>query len=416
MSKKPTGYTHVIQQAFVGLDEKAVNLMRQFAVKASYGPNVALCNEGEREDTFYIVTKGRVVITRKVEGSDEDFVIGFLGPGGYFGEGALISEEPRGATVTTIVESEMLEFTKEQFDEVLLGSPAMARSILKTLTQALRETDKRAIEDLEARNAELAQAYAELEAAQADRVARAALEAQLDVAAKAQRSLLPTRLPNVENYQFAAQFAPARQIGGDFYDVRNMEDGRTTVLLADVSDKGAHAALFMAVARTLFMAEEEYLDDPVNIAMAVHEGLLSASTYDMFVTALYGILDPDKGVFRYVRAGHDEPLLVNADGTTTFLRGKGRFLGLWHDMPPVLEEQQLQLHSGDCLIIYSDGVTDMRDPDGVSFGRDQLASLVRSLRMYDADRIARSIYNVVQQHRGVAEAFDDFTLLVMRVE
>jgi serine phosphatase RsbU (regulator of sigma subunit) len=362
------------------------------------------------------VTEGRVVITCKVEGGDDDFVIGFLGPGGYFGEMALISDEPRAATVTTIVETQVLEITKEQFDEVFSASPAMARSILKTLIESLRETDRRAIEDLEARNVELAEAYAELEAAQADRVARAALEAQLEVAGKAQRSLLPTRLPTVSGFQFAAQFEPARQVGGDFYDVRLLADGRATVLLADVSDKGAHAALFMAVTRALFLAEEHYLDDPVQIALAVHEGLLSASSYDMFVTALYGILDPQTGLFRYVRAGHDEPLFVRQDGTAEFLGGKGRFLGLWADMPPKLEEQQLQFDSGDCLVIYSDGVTDMRNPEGQSFGRGQVMNLVRSIRVYDANRIARSIYNVVQQHRGNAEAFDDFTLLVLRAE
>lgn len=411
-----TGYTDVIQKAFVGLDQNAVDMLRQFAVKKTYGPGTALCTEGERESIFYVVTEGRVVITCKVEGSDDDFVIGFLGPGGYFGEMALISDEPRAATVTTIVETQVLEITKEQFDEVFSASPAMARSILKTLIESLRETDRRAIEDLEARNVELAEAYAELEAAQADRVARAALEAQLEVAGKAQRSLLPTRLPSVSGFQFAAQFEPARQIGGDFYDVRLLDDGRATVLLADVSDKGAHAALFMAVTRALFLAEEHYLDDPVQIALAVHEGLLSASSYDMFVTALYGILDPQTGLFRYVRAGHDEPLFVRQDGTGEFLGGKGRFLGLWADMPPKLEEQQLQFDSGDCLVIYSDGVTDMRNPEGQSFGRDQVMNLVRSIRVYDANRIARSIYNVVQQHRGNAEAFDDFTLLVLRAE
>lgn len=411
-----TGNTDVIQQAFVGLDQNAVDMLRQFAVKKSYGPDVALCTEGAIEDTFYVVTSGRVVITREMEDTDDNFVIGFLGPGGYFGEMALISEEARAATVTTIVETDVLEITKEQFDEVFASSPAMARSILKTLVDTVRKTDRRAIEDLEARNAELAKAYAELEAAQADRVARAALEAQLEVAGRAQRSLLPIRLPEVPGYQFAAQFAPARHIGGDFYDVRKLPDGRVTVLLADVSDKGPHAALFMAVTRTLFLAEERYQDDPVKVAMSVHEGLLEASNYDMFVTALYGILDPATGLFRYVRAGHDEPLIVRLNGDADFLGGRGRFLGLWDDIPPKLEEQQIDLYSGDCLVIYSDGVTDMRNPEGKPFGREQVMKLVRGIRMYDAERISQSIYNVVQQHRGHADAFDDFTLLVLRAE
>jgi serine phosphatase RsbU (regulator of sigma subunit) len=309
-----------------------------------------------------------------------------------------------------------LEVTKQHFNAVFGASPEVARSILNTLINIVRETDRRAISDLEARNVELAQAYADLEAAQADRITKAALEAQMEVAARAQRSLLPRQLPDVAGFQFAAQFEPARHIGGDFYDVRQLEDGRVSVVLADVSDKGAHAALFMAVARTLFLTEEEHHENPLDVVMAVHRGLIQASTYDMFVTAIYGVLDPAARTFRYVRAGHDEPLYVRPDGSATFLGGRGRFLGLWLDMPPTFEEQQVTLDAGDCLVIYSDGVTDMRDPSGDSFGRERMRDLVKSIHFQDAERIARSIYNAVQQHRTGSEAFDDFTLVVLRAE
>ena len=148
----------------------------------------------------------------------------------------------------------------------------------------------------------------------------------------------------------------------------------------------------------------------------MHNGLIQASSYDMFVTAVYGVLDPATGIFRYVRAGHDEPLWVKKDGSAQFLGGRGRFLGLWPDVEPSFEEQSIQLEQGDCLIIYSDGVTDMRNPQGESYGRERMCSLVKNLRIYDADRIARSIYNAVHEHRDTAEAFDDFTLLVLRAE
>lgn len=409
-----TGNTAVIKKAFEGLDLKTLNMIRRFGVKKTYEPNTVLCAEGTQEDTFYLVVDGRLIVTHKMDESDEDFVMGFLTPGQYFGEMALLSDEPRAATVTTITKTDVLEITKEQFDELFTNSPAIARSILQTMIGIIRQTDKRAIEDLEESNAELAQAYKDLEAAQEHRIARARLEGQLELAAQAQRSLLPTDLPPAAGVEFAAQFEPARQVGGDFYDVRLLEDGKVAVLLADVSDKGVHAALFMGVARTLFLTEALHYAEPTEVVLAVHNGLIQASNYDMFVTALYGIYDPETRVFRYVRAGHDEPLLVRQDGSSEFISGRGRFLGLWADPAPVLEEKQVVLKPGDCLIIYSDGVTDMRNPEGLSFGRDQLEQLVASIRMYDAERISRSIYNVVQQHRGHAEAFDDFTLLVMR--
>jgi serine phosphatase RsbU (regulator of sigma subunit) len=416
MTTRSTGNTAVIRKAFAGLDQEALDKFRTFAVKKTYPPDTVLCAEGETADIFYIVNSGRVVISREVEGADDDFVMGFVGPGGYFGEMALITEEARSATVTTLVETEVLEIKKDQFEEIFSASPALARSLLGTLVEIIRETDQRAIEDLEARYGELAEAYEQLAAAQADRIAKAALEAQLEVAAKAQRSLMPTELPNLPGYQLAARFEPARQIGGDMYDARLLESGQVAVLLADVSDKGAHAALFMAVARTLFLTEGRDNDDLVGVMRNVHRGLIDASRYDMFVTAIYGVLDPRSGLFRYVRAGHDEPLWVGSDGSHKFLHGGGRFLGLWADPAPQFDEQCIRVQSGDCLVIYSDGVTDMRNPDGDSYGRERLAKLVTTLRAYDAERIADSIYHVSQQHRGPIGAFDDFTLLVIRAE
>jgi serine phosphatase RsbU (regulator of sigma subunit) len=416
VTKRKTGHTAIIKKAFKGLDDEAVDMLRTVAVKMNYPTNTVLCKEGDPADRFYVITKGRVAVTRDLEGTDEDFVLGFLGTGEYFGEMGLITGEPRAATVTTIVETDVLEVLQKDFDEIFSSSPSMGRNILNTMIDIVRETDQRAIEDLEQRYQELARAYEDLEAAQADRIAKAALEAQLEVAAKAQRSLLPTTLPTVEGFEFSAMFEPARQIGGDFYDVRILDDGKAAVLLADVSDKGAHAALFMAVARTLFFTECRHNADPAEVMLAVHNGLIESSAYDMFVTAIYGVLDPETGTFCYVRGGHDEPLLVRNDGSTEFLGGKGRFLGLWPELTAPFEVQQIVFEPGDSLVIYSDGVTDMRNVEGDSFGSEGLANLVRGVRMYNADRIARTIYNVVQSHRGHAEAFDDFSLLVIRAK
>lgn len=408
-----TGHTAIIRQAFGELDAQAIDTLRRVAVRRSYPPNTALCREGEPADRLYVIVSGRVIVTRKVEGSAEDFVLGLLGPGQYFGEIAVISEEPRTATATTITETDVLEVTKADFEQVFASSPALARHLVNTLIRMIRETDQRAIEDLERRAEELSRAYRELEAAQADRIAKAALEAQLEVAAKAQRSMLPLSLPQVAGFEFAAAFEPARQIGGDLYDVHQIDDGRIGILLADVSDKGAHAALFMAVARTLFWTEEHHHGDPVAVMQAVHRGLVEVSSYDMFVTAFYGVLEPSQRLFRYVRAGHDEPLLVRRDGASQFLGGRGRFLGLWSEGQPDFEERQVILEDGDCVVIYSDGVTDMRNPFGEPFGRERLAQTVRRLHTGGAEHVAHGVHRAVREHRGTAEAFDDFTLLVM---
>ncbi len=410
-----TGNTAVFKKAFKGLDLHALNMLRRVAERVSYPARTVLCREGEPADTFYLITTGRVAITRDIAGTDEQFVMGYLGPGQYFGEMAVITEEPRAATITTVTDVEALEISKEHFERIFKASPAMARSILDTLIAIVRETDRRAIEDLERRVREISQAYDELEEAQADRIQKAALEAQFQVAARAQRSLLPDELPRVRGFEFAAYFEPARLVSGDFYDVRRLPDGRVSVLLADVSDKGAHAALFMAVARTLFLTEARYHIEPRTVMHAVHRGLIESSAYEMFVTAIYGVLDPVTGEFTYVRGGHEEPLYVPRNGEYEFLSGPGRFLGLWPDPPPAFEERQVSLRLGDVLVLYSDGVTDMRNGAGEFFGRESVARLVSTLRTYDAERLANSIYHVVRQHRGPGESFDDFTLLVIKV-
>lgn len=412
MSKQHTGRTSVIMRTFKGLDKESQDLLRTFAVVSRYPPDTVLCQEGKNESTFYVVVSGRVVVLRTLE-DGEEFVLGILGPNSFFGEMGLITDQPRSATVKTIVETEVMEITKELFDQVFETSPAMARSIVQTLIRVIRDTDQRAIEDLEKRNVELAQAYEDLRAAQAELVTKERMERELEIAGDVQRSLLPLTLPTASGYEFAARFEPARQVGGDFFDARILEDGRIALLLADVSDKGAHAALFMAVTRTLFLNEIRRTAEPLLVVQAVHEGLLEVSTSEMFVTALYGVLDPDTGHFRYVRCGHDEPLWVAADGTSTFLRGRGRFLGMWPGLP--VEEQEITLTPGDCLVIYSDGITDMTNLESEPFGRERLKTLVRRARSYDAERIAQRIYKAVAKHRGSAEAFDDFTLLVMRV-
>jgi serine phosphatase RsbU (regulator of sigma subunit) len=399
-------------RAFQGLDQESIDLFRKLAVSNQYPPDTVLCQEGATEDVFYVVISGRVAVTRTLE-DGEEFVLAMLGPNTYFGEMAIITEEPRSATVRTITDTEVLEISKELFDQVFETSPALARNLILTMIRSIREVDQRAIDDLEERNIELAQAYDDLREAQEELVAKERIERELEIAGEVQRSLLPTTLPSVPGYEFAARFEPARQVGGDFFDARLLDDGRVALLLADVSDKGAHAALFMAVTRTLFLTECRRIVEPVEVVRAVHNGLMESAASEMFVTVLYGVLEPETGLFRYVRAGHDYPLWVRGDGQTEFLGGRGRFLGMWPDPP--IEEAQITLAPGDVLVIYSDGITDMANMDGESFGKERLASVVKNARIYDAERIAQQIYNVVAQHRGPAEAFDDFTLLTVRV-
>ena len=187
---------------------------------------------------------------------------------------------------------------------------------------------------------------------------------------------------------FAARAQPAREIGGDFYDAFRLDAQHVGLLIADVSDKSIHAAIFMAIARALFHTEVRRTLSPREVVGAVHRLLLDVSSEDdMFVTAFYGVLHLDTRHLTYVRAGHDRPLLLHRDGTLDVLPGAGRFIGMLDDLE--IEECSIDLHSGDRLIMYSDGVVDARSAADERYGADRLAEVVRARPAADAEAICR---------------------------
>ena len=280
----------------------------------------------------------------------------------------------------------------------------------------MRASDKIAIEQLTRKNVELAKAYQDLKAAQAEVVKKERLERELEIAGEVQRSLLPSKFPVTPGYTYAARNVPARHVGGDLYDVIQVDDNHVGLLMADVSDKSVHAALIMAVTRTLYLAHARRSLSPVIVSQAVHNGLLEvSSTDDMFVTAFYGVVDLRSGQLRYVRAGQDRPLLYHAEGGPPLtLEAEGRFLGMLPDL--TLEEREVWLNPGDVLLAYSDGVTDAINERDESYGLERLVEMISPLRAHSADDICSAIFDDVFKFRGQAAAFDDITALVMRCQ
>lgn len=403
----------IIRQVFKGLDENEVAMLHMAAERRSYPGDTVLCHEGELEHTFYIVVDGLLDITQKLpDGGTRR--IAECRPGQFFGEMALIDRKPRTATVTTRTATTVLEISEEDFTELLMRNPPVAISILRTLTFNLRVSDQAAIADLTKKNLELARAYADLQAAQAELVAKERLERELEIAAELQQSLLPQVFPPVPGWSFAGRNVPARSIGGDLFDVMRVDNEHVGLLMADVSDKSIHAALFMAVTRTLFLPESRRSRSPREVALAVHRGLLEVSSdNNMFVTAFYGTLNPATGRMRYVRAGQDRPLLFRAnDDSFIQLDAQGRFLGMLEDLS--LEECEVTLNKGDTLVMYSDGVPDAVNPAGESYGMERLITLARQHRRGTAQDICAAIFDDVYKFRGPADAFDDITVLIAK--
>jgi serine phosphatase RsbU (regulator of sigma subunit) len=405
----------IIQKAFPGISATDVESMKQAAEVQTYPPGYVLCHEGEIERVFYILAEGEVAITHKLPSGGVRF-FGSRYPGEFFGEMALIENKPRAASITTSTVATVIEISEEVFNEFLSKSANIALTMIRTISASLRSSDQANIADLSRKNIELAKAYEDLKTAQGELVKKERLERELEIAGEVQRSLLPSRFPATPGYSFYGRNVPARHVGGDLYDVIKVDDEHVGVLMADVSDKGVHAALIMAVTRTLFLALARRIKSPSEVAIAVHNGILEVSSDDnMFVTVFYGVLNLATGVLRYIRAGQDKPLLFRAEGgPPERLDAEGRFLGMLPGL--TLEERETQLRPGDLLATYSDGVTDAVNLRDENYDLERLINLIEQHRAGTAKEVCQAIFDDVFRFRGAAPAFDDITVLVGRYD
>jgi sigma-B regulation protein RsbU (phosphoserine phosphatase) len=410
MPEDPLSATSILAGAFVGLTEETLSALKKVAQPRRFPPNSLICRQGDVAETFYVILEGTVAVEQHLP-AGETRVLGLLRPRDYFGELGLLDGQQRMADCRTLVPSSLLEITQVDFDRFLEQSPAVGNALLRRMLTNMRTLEKLSTEDLRAKNQALQQAYDELQAAHAELVAKKALERELAIAAGVQRSLLPGALPARGAYRFAGSVTPAKLVGGDLYDVFDIDAEHVGLMVADVADKGVHASLIMAVVRTLFLQEGKRSLSPAEVALNVHQGLLDISTTDdTFVTAFYGVLHRESGRLSYVIAGQERPLLYRpAQGVMT-LMGKGRFLGMLDEL--TLAEYHTDLLPGDRLVIFSDGVPDAINLQGEQFGTGRLGILLNQFAHLPADGVLDKINDRLQDWSQHVDQFDDITLVV----
>lgn len=403
-----------LQAVFRNLSSQELDALAAVAVLREYPPGSVVCHEGELEHVFYIIQAGQVVITHRLpDGSEQK--LGVQGPGSFFGEIALLENLPRSASVRTLAQTRLLEITEEDFKRVVRRSPEAALTLLRGVIHSLRETDRVTIAQLQANNLELQQAYADLKAAQAKLVEQERLKRELEIAAEVQRSILPAAFPDIPGFEFAAYARPAREVGGDYYDLLSLDDDYLGLVMADVSGKGVHAALYMAVTRALFLAKAADYRSPQAAACQIHDLLMTSSDSDMFVTVFYGIVHCGTREMRYVRAGHDWPIHYRPQtGQLSLLQAPGRFLGSLDGL--VLDEAAFQFLPGDALVCYSDGLTDALSPAGSCYGLERLTGVTARWADRSANDLVQAIVADIDGFRAGAAQPDDMTLLVMKVK
>jgi sigma-B regulation protein RsbU (phosphoserine phosphatase) len=405
--------TRILQKVFSGLEDPDLGALRQVIERRHVPAGSVICREGEIGHEFYIVGAGQAAVSKRM-GEGEEQVLATVGAGEFFGEMALVEHKPRAATVTALEEMELLVINESVFEQVVARNPIVALAIMRRISSSLRRTDRLAMEELQRKNEQLRRAYQELKAAQEQLIEKERLERELEIAAEVQRSILPTHFPVVSGFSYAARAVPARKVGGDFYDLRIVSGEKLGVLMADVSGKSVHAAIYMAVTRGLFLTEARHSESPGEVIRRVHSSLLEmAGPQSMFVTAFYGVINARTGRMCYARAGHDPPLHFRR-GMVHSLPGEGRFLGLFDGMS--LDEQELQLLPGDLLVLYSDGVTDAIDTAGEQFGLERLGRIVQERAGLGAQAVCDTIFDRVFRFQGAASQFDDMTVQVIAYE
>ncbi len=208
---------------------------------------------------------------------------------------------------------------------------------------------------------------------EAEAATRQRFEQELEVARLIQQNFLPKELPDLPGWQVAALYRPAREVGGDFYDVIPLPDGRVGFVVGDVTDKGVPAALVMSATRSVLRASAQRLIEPGEVLERVNEHLCPDMPEKMFVTCLYGVLDPESGHLRFANAGHDLPYVKTTTGVVE-LRARGMPLGLMPGMH--YEEKETTLAPGDSVLLHSDGVVEAHNPDRDMFGFPRLKETV----------------------------------------
>ncbi|PWT94923.1 MAG: hypothetical protein C5B55_02050 [Blastocatellia bacterium] len=238
------------------------------------------------------------------------------------------------------------------------------------------------------------------------------LEGQLEVARQVQLELLPARDPELAGFDISAYNFPTEEVSGDYYDWVPIYDDQIGIVIADVSGKGIPASLLMAFLRASLRAAT-HIGYATHISMAKVNYLLWESIErNQFVTAFYGILDATNRTLSYSNAGHNPPLLINADGKQRFIERGGLPLGMFRDTR--YHEYYQWFEPGDMLVLYTDGATEALNEAGEEFGKTRLAASVSEAYELSAREVISNIQKAVMDWTGGKGATDDVTFFVIK--
>jgi serine phosphatase RsbU (regulator of sigma subunit)/putative methionine-R-sulfoxide reductase with GAF domain len=308
-------------------------------------------------------------------------------------------------------------YKMEMGEQLLIGFPLKIKfeffgvMVIKETSEARRFRQKR-VEILNGIAHQLAMSI-QNEVLQVETVARERLDYEFQLARQIQQTFLPEHMPEFDQWGLAAYWRPARQVGGDFYDVIKLPGGRLGLIIADVSDKGIPAALFMAVTRTLLRAVILEVSSPSEVLQRINDLLIPENQQGMFVTIVYAVLSLETGKLTYANAGHNPPFLIlSKNQKIESLERTGMALGIVENTK--IDECVIELQSDDCLLLYTDGLTEANSQDQDLYGDERLRNVFMENHQSSAKNIVKSIEESVFDFMGTILPIDDLTMLVIK--
>ncbi len=243
------------------------------------------------------------------------------------------------------------------------------------------------------------------------------LDHDLEIARDIQRILLPNESPAVTGFEISGLNVPARQVSGDYFDYIKIDNEHLGIAIADVSGKGVPASLIMAICRSVLRSEAAQNQSPAEVLKKVNRQLYPDIKEDMFISMAYVVVDQTNGAVTLARAGHDAPLLYRrATQKVEALKPPGLVLGIdsGNVFDRLTNDFSVPLESGDCLVLYTDGVTEALESNGEEFGLERMIQSVRASAPQGAAAIVERVNEDVRTFAGAHPQHDDITLIAIR--
>jgi serine phosphatase RsbU (regulator of sigma subunit) len=241
---------------------------------------------------------------------------------------------------------------------------------------------------------------------------RLSLKGELEIAREIQLAMLPSGTFTTADAAICGMTRPANTVGGDFYDVLPLTDGRVIVTLGDVAGKGSPAALLMALLLAVLRTLVDESLEPRALMGRLNKQICRHSPASRFITLFYAVYTPGTGQLTYVNAGQNPPLIRRADGTIVRLEGTGVALGMFEES--TYDSVDTTIEPGDMLVMYSDGITEAENPEAQPFEEGGLEGVLARYAGLSPSEIAAAVLRAVEHHARASRFADDLTLLVLQ--